>query len=76
MELVLLFSALLMAAVIWWLVKPTFNTQPWVTDGSIEEAHAGLLSRPPEKLALWAFLAVVTVLFLLLITAYGTPDGL
>lgn len=72
MELVLLFSAVLMAALIWWLVKPTFNTQPWVTDGSIEEAHAGLLSRPPEKLALWAFLAVVTVLFLLLITAYGT----
>lgn len=72
MELILLVSAVLMAGFLWLLIRPTFNTRPWVADGAIEEVRGGILSRPPERLALWVFLAVVTVLFLLLITAYGT----
>ncbi len=71
MNLVLLFSAVLMAVAVWWLVKQSINVQPWVAQGSIEEVHDGVASWPPAKIGLWVFLAVVAMLFLLLITAYA-----
>jgi cytochrome c oxidase subunit 3 len=71
MSLVLVFSAVLMAAAVWWLVKQTINVQPWVAQSSIEDVHGGVTSRPPAKIGLWVFLAVVAMLFMLLIAAYG-----
>jgi cytochrome c oxidase subunit III len=71
MSLVVVFSAVLMAAVMWWLIKQTISVRPWVAQGPIEDAHGGVWSQPPAKIGLWVFLAVVAVLFMLLIAAYG-----
>jgi cytochrome c oxidase subunit III len=61
----------LMGAVLWWLFKQSINVQPWVAQGSIRDVHEGALSRPPAKTALWIFLAVVSSLFALFISAYA-----
>jgi len=61
----------LMAAVVWWLLKQTINVQPWVAQGSIEDGHGGELPASAVKTGLWVFLAVVTSLFALFISAYG-----
>jgi cytochrome c oxidase subunit 3 len=61
----------LMAVVVWWLLKQTINVQPWAVQGSAEDVHAGVLDRPAAKLGLWVFLAVVTSLFALFISAYA-----
>ena len=60
-----------MAAVVWWLLKQTINVQPWVAQGSIEDGHGGELPASAVKTGLWVFLAVVTSLFALFISAYG-----
>jgi cytochrome c oxidase subunit 3 len=67
----LLFMALLMGAIVWWLFKQSLNVQPWVAHGSAEDVHPGALSRSAAKTALWVFLAVVTSLFALFISAYA-----
>jgi cytochrome c oxidase subunit III len=67
----LVFMALLMGAVIWWLFKQSINVQPWVAHGSTRDVHEGALARPAAKTALWVLLAVVTSLFALFISAYA-----
>ena len=71
MTITLIFLSLLMGAVIWWLFKQSVNVQPWLAQGSIKDVHAGALDRPAVKTALWVFLAVVTSLFALFISAYA-----
>jgi len=60
-----------MAVIVWWLLKQSINVQPWAGQGSIEDVHGGILSWPTAKLGLWVFLAVVTSLFALFISAYA-----
>ena len=50
------------------------TAKPWARDqGKVDDLHAGPTSiRAAKQLALRVFLAVVTVLFFLLVTAYGT----
>lgn len=72
MSLVLAGSAVLMAVAVWWLLRHTINVQPWAAQGVIEDAHGSMTGRPAIKIGLWVFLAVVAVLFLLLIAAYGS----
>ncbi len=72
MTAILIFSAVIMAVIVWWLMKHTLNTQPWVAQATIEEVHGGFASQPPVRLGLWVFLTVVAMLFMLLIVAYGT----
>lgn len=71
MSLILAGSAILMAVAVWWLLKHTINVQPWVAQGSIENVRGDLTSWSPARIGLWVFLAVVAVLFMLLIAAYG-----
>lgn len=59
-----------MAVIVWWLLKQSINVQPWAAQGSIEDVHGGI-SWPTVKLGLWVFLAVVTSLFALFISAYA-----
>jgi len=49
------------------------TAKPWATDqGRIDDLYAGgASSGPAKKLALRVFLAVVAVLFMLMVTAYG-----
>lgn len=71
MTITLVFLALLMGAVAWWLVKQSVNVQPWVAAGAGRDVHGSLLSQPPAKTALWVFLTVATSLFALFISAYA-----
>ena len=79
MEWTLLFLALLMAVVVWWIVRQTVNVEPWVADASVESVQSdGLRSMAnmggairPSKVALGVFLAVVTSVFALFISAYS-----
>jgi cytochrome c oxidase subunit 3 len=61
----------LMAVIVWWLLKQTINVQPWVAQGSIKDVHGGVLFPPAVKIGLWVFLAVVTSVFALFISAYA-----
>jgi cytochrome c oxidase subunit III len=65
--------AFLMGVVVWWLVKQTINIKPWVMDDGVlvGDVDAGVLSEPKAKTGLWVFLAVVTSMFCLFISAYA-----
>jgi len=78
MSYVLFFLAILMAFVVWWLVKQTVNLTPWTPSESTEAVRSeGVFSMGTgeplhsQKLALGVFLAVVTSLFALFISAYS-----
>lgn len=71
MTITLLFLALLMGVVVWWLVSQTLNTQPWVETGVNDELPLEeKLPRAEIKIGLGVFLAVATSLFSLFISAY------
>lgn len=60
-----------MATVVGWLIKQSINTRPWAEEGLIGHDHAGgPMSLPAKKIALLAFLAVATSLFMLFFSAY------
>ena len=72
MTITLIFLAGLMGVVVWWLIKQTINFTPWVADGATtEDVNARVLAHPKEKTGLWVFLAVVTSVFCLFISAYA-----
>jgi len=71
MTFTLVFLALLMAALIGWLVLQSVNVQPWVAQTGAQDVHGAVLARPAAKTALWVFLAVATSLFALFISAYA-----
>lgn len=72
MTITLIFLAGLMGVVVWWLVKQTINVRPWVAEDAIaEDLYADMLARSKEKTGLWVFLAVVTSVFCLFISAYA-----
>ncbi len=78
MSYTLLFLALLMAVVVWWLVKQSINVRPWNAYESTEMVRSegvrsslAPVSLPSSKVALGVFLAVVTSLFALFISAYS-----
>jgi cytochrome c oxidase subunit III len=67
----LMFLAALMGVVLWWLFKQSVGVEPWVAQASAKDVHGAALARPAAKTALWIFLAVVTSLFALFISAYA-----
>jgi cytochrome c oxidase subunit 3 len=78
MSYTLAFLALILGVVVWWLLKQTFNLKPWAASASPEAVRAEgvrspstMIPLPPVKLALGVFLAVVTSLFALFISAYA-----
>jgi cytochrome c oxidase subunit 3 len=71
MTITLLFLACLMGAILWWLFRQSVNVQPWVAHASAQDIHGAVLARPAAKTALWIFLAVVTSVFALFISAYA-----
>lgn len=72
MTITLIFLAGLMGLVVWWLVKQTTNVRPWIAQESpAEDAYAGVLAQPKAKTGLWVFLAVITSVFCLFISAYA-----
>jgi cytochrome c oxidase subunit 3 len=67
----LVFLALLMAAILWWLFRQTVDVQPWLAEGVATDVRVGVLDRPTAKTALIVFLGVATSLFALFISAYA-----
>ncbi len=61
----------IMAVVVWWLVRPTLDVKPWVEQRPLANDRGGDgFSLPPVKVGLGVFLAVATSLFALSISAY------
>ena len=73
MEIGLITLALILATLLGWLLKQSFNTQPWVAEDVGDDAHHGPLGHAgnPRLIALLTFLAVVTSFFALILSAYA-----
>ena len=71
MTFALVFLAIIMATVIGWLLRQTLNTQPWEANDPLEnQPGRGVISTDPAKIGLFSFIAVVTSLFALFLSAY------
>jgi cytochrome c oxidase subunit 3 len=73
MTITLLFMAVLMIVVAWWLLKQSLDIQPWEAQAvhpSTEDFKGRSFPQPDAKIGLFVFLAVVTSLFSLFISAY------
>ena len=71
MTITLIFLACIMATVIFWLLRQTFNVQPWVSDEVADEVTGMSLDLKPQAIALTTFMAVATSLFALFASAYS-----
>ena len=67
----LVFLAVIMATIIGWLLRQSLHTQPWEADDPLENRPGrGVITVEPAKIALLSFIAVVTSLFALFLSAY------
>ncbi len=67
----LVFLAVIMATIIGWLLRQSLHTQPWEADDPLENRPGrGVITAEPAKIALLSFIAVVTSLFALFLSAY------
>jgi len=73
MEIGLITLAFILVTLLGWLLKQTFNTQPWVAEEVSDTAHHGPLggSSNTKLIALMTLLAVVTSFFALILSAYS-----
>lgn len=70
MTITLVFLGVIMATVIWWLLRQTFNTQPWLNTAADNAVSGASLETNTKTIALSSFLAVATSVFALFISAY------
>lgn len=70
MYITLIFLGIIMATVITWLLRQTFNTQPWVSAPADDEISGASMNTNNKAVALTTFLAVATSIFALFISAY------
>jgi cytochrome c oxidase subunit 3 len=71
MTIGLVFLSVLMAVIVWWLFRQTIDVKPWQAQVAGPALGADATAPPPAKMALWAFLAVATSLFVLFVSAYA-----
>lgn len=71
MTIALGFLAIILATLLGWLLKQSFNTQPWVAEVVGETAHHGPLGTNTRLIALLGLLAVVSSFFALILSAYS-----
>ena len=65
----LIFLSLLVAVIVWWLMRQTL-VEPWRAEVVVPEVRVGLVAKPTAKVALWVFLGVASSLFVLFVSAY------
>ncbi|HSX94903.1 MAG TPA: cytochrome c oxidase subunit 3 [Hydrogenophaga sp.] len=70
MTIGLVFLTLLMAAIVWWLMRQTL-VEPWRAEVVVPQVRVGLAAKPAAKVALWVFLGVASSLFVLFASAYA-----
>lgn len=71
MEFILVVLAVILATFLGWLLKSSFNVQPWIAGPVDETANQAPLNANPKVVALAVLLAVVTSFFALIMSAYG-----
>ena len=71
MELILVFLAIFLAVFMGWLLKQSFNTEPWVAETVNDTAHQAPLGANAKAVALTGLLAVITSFFALMMSAYS-----
>ena len=71
MEIGLIILAIMLATLIGWLLKASFNTQPWVAEAVEEAAYQAPFNAGPKLVALTTFMAVATSFFALILSAYA-----
>ncbi|MDH3417635.1 MAG: cytochrome c oxidase subunit 3 [Gammaproteobacteria bacterium] len=71
MTIALGFLAVILATLLGWLLKQSFNTQPWVAEVVGETAHQGPLGTNTRLIALLTLLAVISSFFALILSAYA-----
>ena len=76
MTIGLVFLSVLMAVIVWWLFRQTIDVQPWQAQAAVTASGGEGATPPAAKMALWAFLAVATSLFVLFVSAYAMRLGL
>jgi cytochrome c oxidase subunit 3 len=70
-EIGLIALAIILGGLLGWLLKQSFNTQPWIAEAVEESAYQAPFNASSKLVALTAFLAVATSLFSLLLSAYS-----
>ncbi|HNP36668.1 MAG TPA: cytochrome c oxidase subunit 3 [Woeseiaceae bacterium] len=70
MEFILLSLAVILAIFLGWLLKATFNAQPWVAEPTSDAAHQAPMNANAKTVALSVLLAVITSFFALILSAY------
>ena len=70
MEIGLIFLAVILAGLIGWLLKQSFNTQPWIAAPVEESDYQAPFNANPKLVALTTLLAVITSFFALIMSAY------
>lgn len=71
MEIGLIVLATMLIALLGWLLKSSFNTQPWIAGAVEESAHQAPFNAGSKLVGLTAFMAVVTSFFALTLSAYS-----
>jgi cytochrome c oxidase subunit 3 len=74
------FGALIVGVIVWFFLVRRLSTRSWERHGSsVHSSHrsgdVGEVGVPPARIALWVFLAVITSLFGLFISAYFIRMG-
>ena len=72
MTTALILLSAMMAVIVGWLLRQTYNTRPWIEQRPANRDAGGesAVSLPAVKVGLGVFLAVATSLFALLVSAY------
>lgn len=71
MEIGLIILAIMLATLLGWLLKHSFNVQPWVAEPAEEADSRAPFDAGPKLVALTTLLAVVTSFFALVMSAYS-----
>jgi len=74
-EFILIILAVMLSMLLGWLLKQSFNVQPWVAEAVDETANQGPFNANPKAVGLTALLAVVTSFFALIMSAYALRMG-
>lgn len=71
MEFILVILAIMLATFLGWLLKHSFNVQPWIAEPVDETANQAPMGANSKAVALTTLLAVVTSFFALIMSAYS-----
>ena len=71
MEFILVILAIMLATFLGWLLKHSFNVQPWIAEPVDETANQAPMGANSKAVALTTLLAVVTSFFALIMSAYA-----